>query len=175
MSLNDVYIQAAQGKVVPLSAIAHYEPTTAPLAVNHQGQYPSVTISFNLAPGVALSDASRAITRPGTENGHAQYHSRACSRARCKPFKLPCRREPMLIITALLAVYIVLGILYESYHSSDHDYFHPSLGGSRCRARPHDFSQGPEHYRADWHHSVDRYRQEKRHSDDRFCAGRRTQ
>ncbi|HEY2457124.1 MAG TPA: efflux RND transporter permease subunit, partial [Candidatus Acidoferrum sp.] len=61
VDLNDVYIRAAQGKVVPLSAIAHYEPTTAPLAVNHQGQYPSVTISFNLAPGIALSDASRAI------------------------------------------------------------------------------------------------------------------
>jgi multidrug efflux pump len=62
VSLNDVYIRASQGKVVPLSAIAHYEPATAPLAVNHQGQYPSVTISFNLAPGISLSQAVAAIT-----------------------------------------------------------------------------------------------------------------
>src|SRR5262249_13195731 len=59
---NDVCIRTPQGKVVPLSAVAHSQATTAPLAGNHQGQYPSVTISFNLAPGVALSDASRAIT-----------------------------------------------------------------------------------------------------------------
>ena len=61
VNLNDVYIRAAQGRVVPLSAVAHYQPSTAPLSVNHQSQYPSVTISFNLAPGVSLSDASRAI------------------------------------------------------------------------------------------------------------------
>src|SRR5208283_4621431 len=61
VGLNDVYLRASQGKIVPLSAIAHYEPSTAPLAVNHQSQYPSVTISFNLAPGVALSDATTAV------------------------------------------------------------------------------------------------------------------
>jgi multidrug efflux pump len=60
-SLQDVYIRSAQGTVVPLSAIASYQANTAPLSVNHQGQYPSVTISFNLVPGVALSDASRSI------------------------------------------------------------------------------------------------------------------
>ena len=60
-SLQDVYIRAAQGKVVPLSAVASYQANTAALSVNHQGQYPSVTISFNLAPGIALSDASRSI------------------------------------------------------------------------------------------------------------------
>ena len=62
-SLQDVYIRTAKGKVVPLSAIASYEANTAPLSVNHQGQYPSVTISFNLAPGVALSDASAPSSR----------------------------------------------------------------------------------------------------------------
>ena len=115
VNLNDVYIRAAQGKVVPLSAVAHYEPITAPLSVNHQGQYPSVTISFNLAPGVALSDASRAIVETGTENRHAQHHSWHVLRHASGLSVLPWRRMPLLIVTALLAVYIVLGILYESY------------------------------------------------------------
>ncbi len=114
VNLSDVYIRAAQGKVVPLSAIAHYEPSTAPLAVNHQGQYPSVTISFNLAPGVALSDASRAILAleqkigmPNTIHGMFSGTLQAFEASRAT--------LPLLIVTALLAVYIVLGILYESY------------------------------------------------------------
>ena len=60
-ALKDIYIHSSNGSVVPLSAVAKYEPTIAPLAVNHQGQFPAVTISFNLAPGMALSDASREI------------------------------------------------------------------------------------------------------------------
>jgi multidrug efflux pump len=114
VDLSDVYIRAAQGKVIPLSAIAHYEPTTAPLAVNHQGQYPSVTISFNLAPGIALSDASRAILdmeqkvgMPNTIHGMFSGTLQA--------FQSSLASEPFLIITALMAVYIVLGILYESF------------------------------------------------------------
>ena len=114
VNLNDVYIRAAQGKVVPLSAVAHYEPSTAPLAVNHQGQYPSVTISFNLAPGVALSEASTAILgmeqkigMPNTIHGMFSGTLQA--------FQSSLATEPFLIITALMAVYIVLGILYESY------------------------------------------------------------
>jgi multidrug efflux pump len=114
VDLNDVYIRAAQGKVVPLSAIAHYEPTTAPLAVNHQGQYPSVTISFNLAPGIALSDASRAILEMEQKIGmpntiHGMFSGTL------QAFQSSLASEPFLIITALMAVYIVLGILYESF------------------------------------------------------------
>jgi multidrug efflux pump len=114
VNLNDVYIRAAQGKVVPLSAIAHYEPSTAPLAVNHQGQYPSVTISFNLAPGVALSDASIAILAMEQKIGipntiHGMFSGTL------QAFQSSLATEPFLIITALMAVYIVLGILYESY------------------------------------------------------------
>ena len=59
--LNAIYIRTTNGPVVPLNAIAHYEPTTAPIAVNHQGQFPSVTLSFNLARGIALSDAVTTI------------------------------------------------------------------------------------------------------------------
>jgi multidrug efflux pump len=114
VNLNDVYIRAAQGKVIPLSAIAHYEPSTAPLSVNHQGQYPSVTISFNLAPGVALSDASRAILDMQQKMGMPDTITGMFS-GTLQAFQASLATQPFLIITALMAVYIVLGILYESY------------------------------------------------------------
>jgi len=114
VNLNDVYIRAAQGRVVPLSAIAHYEPTTAPLSVNHQGQYPSVTISFNLAPGVSLSDASRAVVETEQKIGMPNTITGMFS-GTLQAFEASRATLPFLIITALLAVYIVLGILYESY------------------------------------------------------------
>jgi multidrug efflux pump len=113
LGLNDVYIRTSQGKVVPLSVVAHYEPTTAPLAVNHQGQYPSVTISFNLAPGVALSDASRAITEMELKIGMPNT-IRGMFSGTLQAFQSSLASEPFLILTALMAVYIVLGILYES-------------------------------------------------------------
>ena len=100
--------------VVPLSAIANYQPTTAPIAVNHQGQFPSVTISFNLAGGMALSDAVRVIQQmqqrvrmPSTVHGSFSGAAQA--------FQASLASEPFLILAALVAVYIVLGILYESY------------------------------------------------------------
>jgi multidrug efflux pump len=114
VSLNDVYIRAAQGKVIPLSAIAHYEPRTAPLAVNHQGQYPSVTISFNLAPGVSLSQASAAIISTEQKMGMPN-RIRGMFSGTLQAFQDSLSTQPFLIITALLSVYIVLGILYESY------------------------------------------------------------
>ena len=114
VDLNDVYIRAAQGRVVPLSAVAHYAPSTAPLAVNHQGQYPSVTISFNQAPGVALSDASRAIVTMEQKIGMPNTITGMFS-GTLQAFQSSLATEPFLIITALMAVYIVLGILYESY------------------------------------------------------------
>jgi multidrug efflux pump len=100
--------------VVPLSAVASFQPTTAPIAVNHQGQFPSVTISFNLAGGMALSDAVTAIQRmqqqiglPGAIHGNFSGTAQA--------FQASLASEPFLILAALVAVYIVLGILYESY------------------------------------------------------------
>jgi multidrug efflux pump len=113
-ALKDIYIHSSNGTVVPLSAIALYEPTIAPLAVNHQGQFPSVTISFNLAPGVALSDASREIDELEQSMGmpgsiHGLYSGTL------EAFRSSLSTEPALIVTALLAVYIVLGALYESF------------------------------------------------------------
>ncbi len=112
--LNYIYVHPASGGVVPLSAVAHFEPRIAPLAVNHQGQFPSVTISFNLAPGVALSEADRVIKGAEQEIGmpesiHSMYSGTM------QAFQVSLSSEPLLIITALLAVYIVLGMLYESY------------------------------------------------------------
>ncbi|MEY2550107.1 MAG: multidrug efflux pump [Verrucomicrobiota bacterium] len=99
--------------VVPLSAVASYQPTTAPIAVNHQGQFPAVTISFNLAGGIALSDAVTAIEQmqrrigmPGTVHGTFTGTAQA--------FQASLASEPFLILAALIAVYLVLGILYES-------------------------------------------------------------
>jgi multidrug efflux pump len=112
--LKQIYLRPSSGGIVPLSAIAHYEPTTAPLTVAHQGQFPSVTLSFNLAPGVALSNAVQAINQmeesigmPATIRGSFSGTAQA--------YQSSLASEPFLIITALLAVYIVLGILYESY------------------------------------------------------------
>jgi multidrug efflux pump len=100
--------------MVPLSAVAHYEPGNTPLAVNHQGLFVASTISFNLKPGVSLSDATLAIERamaqlhvPSTISGNFQGAAQL--------FQQSLANEPMLIAAALLAVYIVLGVLYESY------------------------------------------------------------
>ena len=114
VGLNNVYVHPATGGEVPLSAIAHFEPKTAPLSVNHQSQFPSVTVSFNLAPGVSLSDAAARITQMEQQIGMPQS-IRGMYSGTLQAFQASLSTEPMLIITALLAVYIVLGILYESF------------------------------------------------------------
>jgi len=113
-TLHDIYVRTTAGAEVPLSAFTHYQPSTTPLAVNHQGQFPAVTISFNLGPGVALgdavkiiSDAAKQIGLPAAIDGTFQGTAQA--------FQSSLASEPMLILAALLTVYIVLGILYESY------------------------------------------------------------
>jgi len=112
--LNYVYIRTGKGGEVPLSAVAHYTTKTAPLQVNHQGQFPSVTVSFNLAPGVALSQAASEIN--GLEQSMGMPESiHGMYSGTLQAFRASLQTAPMLIITALLAVYIVLGMLYESY------------------------------------------------------------
>jgi multidrug efflux pump len=112
--LNDVYVKSASGGQVPLGAITKFEPTTAALGVNHQGQFPSVTLSFNLAPGVALSDASREITQLQAKLG-MPASVRGMFSGALQAFQSSLSSEPLLILMAIFAVYIVLGILYESY------------------------------------------------------------
>ncbi len=115
--LDSIYLRptnTTRGPVVPLSAVAHYKPTLAPIAVNHQGQFPSVTLSFNLAPGVALSDAVQLIHDMEQNIGMPARIHGSFSGA-LQAFQESLKNETFLIITALAAVYIVLGILYESY------------------------------------------------------------
>jgi len=112
--LDDIYVHPATGGEVPLSAVTHVRTTTAALAVNHQGQFPSVTISFNLAPGVALGDAAQSIVNMEQKIGmpptiHGMFSGTL------QAFKDSLATMPFLFLSALLAVYIVLGILYESY------------------------------------------------------------
>ena len=112
--LNNIYLRSTNSGQVPLAAIARFEPTTAPITVSHQGQFPSVTVSFNLAPGVALSDAVETIQKMQQQIGMpARIHGSFSGTLQA--FRTSLASEPILIITALLAVYIVLGILYESY------------------------------------------------------------
>jgi multidrug efflux pump len=112
--LRQVYAMAPNGQEVPLSAFAHFNPITAPLSVNHQGLSPSVTISFNLQPGVALSDATDAILERAAKIGlPATIHTGFSGTAQAYQDSLSS--EPLLIAAALISVYLVLGILYESY------------------------------------------------------------
>jgi multidrug efflux pump len=112
--LTDIYLRTATGGEVPLSALTHHEATTAPLSVNHQGQFPSVTLSFNLAPGVALSDAVRVIAEIGQKVG-IPANIQSSFTGTLEAFQSSLASEWILVIMALAAVYIVLGILYESY------------------------------------------------------------
>jgi multidrug efflux pump len=111
--LKQIYVRSASGDLVPLSAFTRYEPSTAPLQVNHQGQFPSVTISFNLPVGVALGTAVDAIQRARAEI-RLPADIRGTFQGTAQAFQASLANEPILIAAALLAVYIVLGILYES-------------------------------------------------------------
>lgn len=114
-ALNRVYVSTTQGgPQVPLSAFSHFEPTNTSLSVNHQGQFAAATLSFNLPLGVSLSDATDAINLallkiglPDTVQGSFRGNASA--------FQASLKSQPWLILAAILTVYIVLGILYESY------------------------------------------------------------
>ena len=112
--LDAIYLAATNGGQVPLSAIAHHASATAPIAVNHQSQFPSVTISFNLKAGMSLSQAVAAIQEMERRAG-LPASVRGSYSGTLEAFQTSLASEPLLIATALLAVYIVLGILYESY------------------------------------------------------------
>jgi multidrug efflux pump len=113
-ALRFIYVPSSSGALVPLSTFTHYEPATTALAIAHQGQFPAVTISFNLSPELSLGDAVKAIdsaTRkmglPSSIQGSFQGTAQA--------FQSSLASQPLLILAALVAVFIVLGILYESY------------------------------------------------------------
>jgi multidrug efflux pump len=112
-SLGHLYVRATNGSLVPLSVLASVQPGLAPIAINHQGLFPAITLSYNLAPGVSLGQAveaiqavERAANKPATLTTSFQGTAQA--------FQDSLRTQPWLILIALVAVYIVLGVLYES-------------------------------------------------------------
>jgi multidrug efflux pump len=112
--LEDLFVRSATGAQVPLAAVTRYSTNATTLAVNHQGQFPSITLSFNLVPGTSLGDAvetveaaAREIGMPATIHGSFQGTAQA--------FQASVANQPLLIMAALVTVYIVLGMLYESY------------------------------------------------------------
>jgi multidrug efflux pump len=112
--LRELWVRSPGGQEVPLGAFAHFGPAIAPLSVNHQGLFPAVTVSFNLQPGIALSDAIEAISAAARKIGlpptiQTTYAGTAAA------FLDSLSNEPILILSALVTVYLVLGILYESY------------------------------------------------------------
>jgi multidrug efflux pump len=113
-ALKLIYVHSSNGTQVPLSAFTTYSSENAPISVNHQGQFPVVTLSFNLTPGASLGQAVDAIKQAQQELGfpasiHAGFQGTA------QAFQAALANEPILVLAALVTVYIVLGVLYESY------------------------------------------------------------
>jgi multidrug efflux pump len=113
-ALQNIYLRSTSGTAIPLAAFTHFQPSNIALAVNHQSQFPSVTISFNLAPGAALGQATLAIEKVQRSIGFPAT-IQASFQGTAAAFKDSLSSELVLIITAGVTVYIVLGMLYESY------------------------------------------------------------
>ena len=113
-ALKNIYVRSASGQQIPLSAFTSFQPGTTALAINHQGQFPVVTLSFNLAPGVSLGEAVNAINAAKQDLG-LPPSMQATYQGTAQAFLASLSNEPILILAAVITVYIVLGILYESY------------------------------------------------------------
>jgi multidrug efflux pump len=113
-NLDSIYIHSANGGAVPLSAFTTMSPTSTPLVVSHQGQFPCITVSFNLAPGASLGDAVTAIQKVNDDLGLPRSIN-AGFQGTAQVFQASLKNEPLLILAALVTVYLVLGVLYESY------------------------------------------------------------
>jgi multidrug efflux pump len=113
-TLHHIYVSSSSGTLVPLSAFARYDMTQTALAISHQGQFPAVTLSFNLVPGLALGDAVKLIEAATRKMG-LPSNIRGSFQGTAQVFQASLANQPLLIIAALVAVYIVLGVLYESY------------------------------------------------------------
>jgi hydrophobe/amphiphile efflux-1 (HAE1) family protein len=112
-SLNKIYVKSSTSNLVPLSAIARFQTTNTYLSVNHQGQFPAVTISFNLAPGASLGAATEAVQRVVDEL-HLPASVQGGFQGTAQVYKASQAGMPILVLAALIAVYVVLGMLYES-------------------------------------------------------------
>jgi multidrug efflux pump subunit AcrB len=113
-AIDNIYVRPPNGSPVPITTFMRFVPQRTLLSVNHQGQFPAVTLSFNLAPGVALGQAVQAIHRAEAEIG-LPGSIKADFQGTAQAFAESLKSQPFLILAALIAVYIVLGVLYESY------------------------------------------------------------
>src|SRR5213076_1193946 len=113
-SLKNIYVHASGGSQVPLASFSHFKTANTALAVNHQGQFPVVTLSFNLAPGVSLGEATKAIDQ-AEQDIHLPASIHTSFQGTAAAFRNSLSSEPWLILAAIVTVYIVLGVLYESY------------------------------------------------------------
>jgi multidrug efflux pump subunit AcrB len=111
--LNKTYLRSSSGAMIPLAAIAHFEKGNIPLSVNHQGQFPVVTFSFNLMPGVSLGEAEELIEKARNELRMPEFIKGGFA-GNALLFKESLTTQPFLILAAIVAVYIILGMLYES-------------------------------------------------------------
>jgi hydrophobe/amphiphile efflux-1 (HAE1) family protein len=112
--LSKIYVRSSTGQAVPLSTIATVETRTAPLTITHQGQFPAITLSFNLRPGASLGSAVEAIQNVEKEIGLPETVVTSFSGSAAE-FRSSLKSEPFLILAAIIVIYIVLGVLYESY------------------------------------------------------------
>jgi len=112
--LENIYVKSSTGSQVPLTAFSHVQQSNAALAINHQGQFPVVTLSFNLAPGVSLGAATKAI-ESAEQDIHMPASIHTSFQGTAAAFRNSLSSEPLLILAAIITVYIVLGVLYESY------------------------------------------------------------
>ena len=113
-SLKSIYVHGVGATQIPLASFSHFQTTNTALAVNHQGQFPVVTLSFNLAPGVSLGEATKAIQQV-EQDIHLPPSIHASFQGTAAAFQNSLSSEPWLILAAIVTVYIVLGVLYESY------------------------------------------------------------
>ena len=172
-ALNGIYVKSSSGQQVPLSTLVDTVVKVAPLVVNHQGQFPSVTISFNLAPGTAIGQAVSAIQAVEKEL-HPPLSLQTSFQGNAQAFGASLSSTPILIVAALFVIYLILGVLYESLiHPITIISTLPSAGVGALLLLM------AAHYRSERdrdrrHHPADRHRQEERHHAGRFCPAGRT-
>jgi Cu/Ag efflux pump CusA len=169
-ALSRIYATSSSGKEVPLSEFAKITSTVAPIAVNHQGQFPSVTLSFNLPPKVSIGAAVTAIQQAAKEL-HLPASIATSFQGSAEAFQDSLSSTPILILAALIAVYIILGMLYESTIHPIIDHLDLAVGRARGALDLDAVRHAARRYRHYWDHPLNRHRQEERHHAGRLRAG----
>ena len=171
--LNRVYVGTSGGAQVPLSAVARIEKSTMPLVINHQGAFPAVTITYNITSDMPIELATNAI-REAVAEIHLPDSLRTDFAGDARAFAQSVGAQPLLILAALIAVYIVLGVLYESLRTSLDDNFDTAVRRARRIARAGHVQSRIHGHRLHRNHSLDRHCEEERHHARRLRPRRRT-